>query len=290
MVVAAAFAPYLMLGAPVAAVAFWLAKRRWPAAAAVLLTAAALAVESPMFVAQSRPQDTRSLRIVTANLFLGQADPQSIVELAERDADVIAFQELTPEAATALSAAGLDRTFPYQFLDARAYASGVGMWSRYPISGSDTISGFELAMISARIRVDGIQADPTVIVAHVSGPWPQPVDDWRRDMERLPATMRAAADAADGGCVVVAGDFNATHDMRTFRELLVDGFRDGAEQAGAGITRTYPGNMPVPPLIAIDHVLTRQCTATAVETVPLPGSDHRALVSTIEVPRRPAPI
>jgi endonuclease/exonuclease/phosphatase (EEP) superfamily protein YafD len=286
LIVGSALAPYLMMGAPVAALAFSVARRLLPAAGAVALTVAAVATQLPLFVADTPPQDARPLRILSANLYLGRADPQALVDFAQENADVVALQELTPGAVKRLSAMGLDRTFPYRKLDARPRASGVGMWSRYPIVSSEDIAGYELAMVSARIRVDGVEADPTILVAHVSGPWPQPIDDWRKDMDRLPATMRAAADTADGGCVIVAGDFNATYDMRTFRGLLQDGYRDGAEQAGAGITPTYPANKRMPPLIAIDHVVTRNCTATTAHVVPLPGSDHRALVSTVAIPRR----
>jgi endonuclease/exonuclease/phosphatase (EEP) superfamily protein YafD len=37
-------------------------------------------------------------------------------------------------------------------------------------------------------------------------------------------------------------------------------------------------------LLALDHILTYQATATAVRTVRISGSDHRALVAEIAVP------
>ena len=40
------------------------------------------------------------------------------------------------------------------------------------------------------------------------------------------------------------------------------------------MTPTYPGNLWIPPFIGIDHVLTRNCTATAVGTAVPPGSDN----------------
>jgi endonuclease/exonuclease/phosphatase (EEP) superfamily protein YafD len=86
----------------------------------------------------------------------------------------------------------------------------------------------------------------------------------------------------------VAGDFNATYDVQPFRRLLRNGYRDAAEQGGSGFTPTYPANATPPPLIAIDHILTRRCTATSTDVVPLPGSDHRGLVSSIAVPLTPS--
>ena len=73
--------------------------------------------------------------------------------------------------------------------------------------------------------------------------------------------------------------------MRPFRKLLTNGYRDAAEQAGAGRTFTYPSNRRFPPIIGIDHVLTRNCTAVSMRTVEIAGTDHRALLTTVMVPR-----
>ena len=98
--------------------------------------------------------------------------------------------------------------------------------------------------------------------------------------------MSELAASVGAGCAIVAGDFNSTPDMREFRSLLRDGFQDASQQAGAGFNRTYPANGRVlPPIIAIDHVLTFQCSATSAETTALPGSDHRGLMSRLEIPQ-----
>jgi endonuclease/exonuclease/phosphatase (EEP) superfamily protein YafD len=85
--------------------------------------------------------------------------------------------------------------------------------------------------------------------------------------------------------VVVAGDLNSTFDMSPFRAVLRNGYRDAAEQSGAGIVPTFPADRRFPPLLAIDHILTHGCTATSVRAVALPGSDHRALVATVQIAR-----
>src|SRR5262249_6219761 len=154
------------------------------------------------------------LRIVTANLREGRADPDPLVRSAGEQADILAFQELTPEEVDRLSAAGLDATFPYRWLDPRAEASGVGLWSRFPIHAATRIEGYPKAFVAAQIQVAGIPTDPTVAVTHVAGPWPQPVDAWRSNLDRLPITLRELAERAGGGSVIVAGDFNSTIDMR----------------------------------------------------------------------------
>ena len=41
---------------------------------------------------------------------------------------------------------------------------------------------------------------------------------------------------------------------------LCDGYHDAAAQAGAGLTRTDPADIFLPPLFAVDHILTRGAT------------------------------
>ena len=82
------------------------------------------------------------VRFMSANLRYGHADPDAVVKLARERADVLAVQELTPEEANRLSAAGLDREFPHRALQPREGPAGVGIWSRYPIAGSTPSDGF----------------------------------------------------------------------------------------------------------------------------------------------------
>ena len=285
-VITAALSPYLMLCAPVsAALLIW--ARRWVLAIAALgLTVAAVTVQLSLYLGSNASRTAGvEIRVISANIYEGMADPDHLVRLAQAQADVIAFQELTPQAVDRLFRAGLDATFPYRWLDARGDSRGVGIWSRYPIQAPRRIGGYTFAFLNAQIRVTGVSTDPTVVVAHLPGPWPYPIDAWRRDLDRLPVTLSGIGEQAGAGCVIVAGDVNSTTDMRPFRALLRNGYRDAAQQSGAGFKPTFPANSLLPPLIAIDHVLTRNCTATSLRTLKVPGSDHRGLVVTIAIPR-----
>jgi endonuclease/exonuclease/phosphatase (EEP) superfamily protein YafD len=237
LVIAVVAAPYLMLGAPLAALLL-LGARRWIfGALSVVLTAVAVAVQLPLYSGGDAPaKPAATVRILTANLGMGQADPAALVARAEESADVLLVQEMTPEAATGLSRAGLDKTFPHRVLDPRDVASGIGIWSRYPMTESAPIEGFSLPLLRARVKVPGVPVDPTVMAVHLGAPWPQPIDGWRDDLERFPDLLRSLTDGSDA--VIVAGDFNATMTMSPFRQLLTDGYRDAGEQAGAGLART----------------------------------------------------
>jgi endonuclease/exonuclease/phosphatase (EEP) superfamily protein YafD len=127
------------------------------------------------------------------------------------------------------------------------------------------------------VRITGVPADATVVTTHMSAPWPEPILGWRDDLARL-ATVLDEIGASASGPVIVAGDLNATPDVLEFRRLLRNGYHDAAEQAGAGLTRTHPADIVIPPLFAVDHILLRGGAASSVRTVAVHGSDHRALI------------
>ncbi len=277
-----AFAPYLMLAAPVAAVLL-LAARQWvPAAVVLVVVVGCASTQSGLFGSARAPADSERLVTMTCNLRLGEADPASVVR-AVRDhrVDVLMLQELTGPEQARLEQAGLDDVLPYHAAHADESAIGSGMWSRHPLTSIDRRTDFTFAFITARVTVPGAAAPVTAVTLHLAGPVPSSTR-WQRDIRHLPGVLRSLP--ADGP-VVVGGDFNATSDIAQFRALLVDGYADGTQQAGAGMKRTYPADTWYPPLIGIDHVLTRHAVATSADTVRIAGSDHRALLVSVAVPR-----
>ena len=282
LIIAALF-PYLMVGAAVAAVLFLLNRRLWAAALAVLLLAAAVIPQVPQFSEPPHAPDSIPIRVLTANLRDGKADPNSVATAAREHADLLFVQELSPKLAQTLSDDYLKSDFPYQVLKPGNYAVGVGIWSRYPIVQSSVISKFTLGGLTATVRPPGAASDVIVASVHVVGPWPQPVDEWREEIAALPETLEHLAAAAGRGAVIVAGDLNATADQAPFRRLLDTGFRDAGRQFG--FAATWPADLPVPPLIRIDHILTYNSTATDTHAVRIAGSDHLALSATVHIPR-----
>lgn len=288
VLILAAAAPYLTV-AGVAAMVLFAVARRWLATIlAATLCVVMLAVLAPRYFGPEKTAvPSTALRVVTANLGMGRADAQAIVELATESADVFVVQEMTPQVAQAMSGAGLDTVFAHRFIDPRPMAAGIGVWSRHPIVASAAVDGYQMPMLRTRIRVPGVRFDVTVLAVHLAAPWVQPLRWFSGDVARLPATLRALAREAGSGAVIVAGDLNATYDMRPFRRLLDEGYRDAAEQAGAGLARSYPSKPWRPPVVGIDHVLVYNCASTSAHTVALPGSDHRGLAATVDVPVDP---
>jgi endonuclease/exonuclease/phosphatase (EEP) superfamily protein YafD len=292
VLVVAAASPYLT-AASVAAMTLFILARRWLfTILAAMLCVVMVTVQLPRFIGPDMSAvPSATVRVLSANLGLGEADPVAVVEAARESADLVVLQEMTPGLAAGMSAAGLDATFPHRVIDPRPQAAGIGVWSRHPIVSSALIEGYQMPMLIARIQVPGVRFDPIVLAVHLAAPLVQPLDDFTHDYARFPGTLREVADQAGSGAVIVAGDLNATYDMRPFRRLLDQGYRDAAEQAGAGMTRSFPSSHTGRPwrfpIVGIDHVLVRNCAATTAGTVPVPGSDHRGLVTDIEIPVDP---
>lgn len=275
VLIAALAGPIALIASPVAAVGLALAGRWTLTALAVVVTVVVVAVAAPSFV--SAKASGTSVRVMSMNMQFGRADAWEIVELARRDVDILAVQEMTPKAAERLSAAGLDAILPYRFIDPQRGPKGIGLWSRLPLTDTALIEGYEMPAVIGRVEIAGVAVHPAVASIHLMPPWPPPVRAWRHDIGVLPNTLSDLARAAGDGAVLAAGDFNSTNDMREFRGLLTGGYRDAAEQAGVPFAPTYPADR-FTPVIAIDHVLTRNATGERVETARVRGTDHMALI------------
>ena len=266
--------------ASVPALAAGLLVRRWgTAAVAAVLSALVLVVQVPTWVGATPPAHGVRIVVMQANLRLGSADARSVVDRVRADrVTLLTTEELTVPEQARLAAAGLSEQLPYHYTvpSAPGAGNGIGLWSRYPISHRRLLPGFELKVITVRVAQPG---RPFVAAAvHLLPPWPQRPGGWAAELARLKTVLRAVP---AGEPVIASGDYNSTVDHAQFRRLLSDGYADAAAQAGAGYPRTYPADRWTGPLIAIDHVLTRDAVATSLQTVALPGSDHRGLVAQV---------
>ncbi|BDX34268.1 hypothetical protein TUM20985_48150 [Mycobacterium antarcticum] len=276
--------PFLMLAAPAALVVCTVGRRWAFAALAGLITVLSVATQVPWYIGTTPAPGSVGVRVMTINMLYGRAKPETLMTAARERADVLLIQELTPEAVRRLDAAGIETTFPYQELDARPSSAGVGVYSRYPITDSRRIGGYQLAMVTARVRIPQVPHDVSLLSVHLDAPWPRPIIGWQQDIAKFPSTLSEVVVETGDGAVLVGGDFNSTIDMRPFRALLTNGYQDAARQAGSGRNVTYPANKRYPPVLGIDHILTRNATAASTATIELPGTDHRAVLATVMVP------
>jgi endonuclease/exonuclease/phosphatase (EEP) superfamily protein YafD len=270
-----------------------LSRRTFLAITAVLVLTATAAIQIPRYYfVRPTASQFADVRVLSSNLRLGQADPSSFVTLAKKNADVIAVSELTPKASVNFSRAGLDAAFPYSVLVPAPGAGGIGLWSRFPLDRVSPGRHRHFNIAAARIQLPGVRLHPLVTSVHVYSPVSDQrdsVDGWQISITDASEVLEDFAHVAGQAAVIVAGDFNSTPDMQQFRALLTNGYRDAADQTGAGFVPTFPADSWLPPALEIDHVLTRGATATSLTAVTIAGSDHRALLTTVRIPRIPQP-
>jgi endonuclease/exonuclease/phosphatase (EEP) superfamily protein YafD len=278
-----AFAPYAALGALAAAVLALVLRRRLPAVAALAAAAVLAAAVAPRVLAD--PGTDRgaaagpSLRVLTANTAYGSVPADELVRLVRTQrVDVLSLQELTPALDRALAAAGLARLLPGRVALPRSGAGGAALYARLPLRAVRSPP----TLFAAPAAVLHVPGAPPVQLTAVHPPAPQRpglVGPWRRDLRSLPAA------GTPGRLRILAGDFNATLDHAELRRLLATGYDDAADEAGAGLEATWPSNGRLPG-VAIDHVLAdARCGVRAVSVLPLPRSDHRAVLAELVLPR-----
>ncbi len=226
------------------------------------------------------------MRILSANLFYGRAEPQALVDLVERcDADVVACQEMWSAQAEALA-----RVRPHGLLAPVDHDfRGMGIALRRPASMGRLPLHYRDARVALLDPADWPElSEPLeVLNVHVSSPthppvWTQP---WRRrkQLEGLLLYL----DGAPWRSRVWVGDFNSTpgwpvyHALRArLSDLAVEHARarGGRAQATWGL---WPGS---PRLLRLDHGFGEGVGVRSIEVQSLAGSDHSALLVDVEVP------
>ena len=277
-VLAVAVMPLLVPPLLVLGITQLLLRRRRMALMTAVLVALNVVWLVPLYVADPVRRG-QPLAVMTANLRFGLADPVVLVALVKQhQVDVLATEELTPEAVELLRDAGLEHELPYAELSAASGADGCGLWSRYPLTG--------LRPLRARFQSPGaLISTPSGAVAvrvlHPSATTLNGTALYRHDYSVLTSQVRALDRTVP---TVLAGDFNASTDQSALRILMGGRFRDASELAGSGFQRTWSPNLGWPALLHLDHVLVdRQVDARFTEVLDLPGSDHRALLARLVV-------
>jgi endonuclease/exonuclease/phosphatase (EEP) superfamily protein YafD len=278
-----AYTPFVAAATGVVVVVALLLRQRLAAVVALVLAVAlGMAVAPRALGGPSEPDGTPGphLRVLTANMRYGSGSADALVALVRSThADVLSVQELTPDLVRKLDAAGLGAEMPYFDLSPRLGALGTGLYARIPLARAAGPAGTTSSMTAATARPPG---GPRIALLAVHPSAPQTdhrVAEWRRDLQALPP-------ASSSPLRILAGDFNATLDHAELRDVIATGYVDAAEKVGEGLRATWPADRHFPPPVTIDHVLAdHRIGVRAVSVHPIPGTDHRAVIADLQLPK-----
>ncbi|SDD83626.1 Metal-dependent hydrolase, endonuclease/exonuclease/phosphatase family [Actinokineospora iranica] len=224
------------------------------------------------------------VRVFSANLLLGRADPATVVRLIrDTQADIVTLQELTPQAMAALDKAGLADLLPYRVLRTRTGGEGSGILARVPLRQIVLVQNrMSFEQPAAVVDLSG-PVDIEILSVHTIPPVPNATvrHRWNQELAAMPPPDARARPR------ILSGDFNATLDHRALNDLLDRGYHDAAELAGEGLRPTW-SQPPFGPPVTIDHILVdRRVGVTKVAVYDLPGSDHNAVFAELALPPGP---
>lgn len=219
-----------------------------------------------------------SLRILTANLYSGRADPDSFAAvLRETTPDVVAIQELGSNSAEVLAEWGASR-----LLDPNEATTGMGMAVRVP---SDLVRLDFPHRNPIRARFDGREwgfGPVEVVSAHLVNPISRPINQSRLlRQQELSALEQLLAVRVESRILV--GDLNSSPTWPLYRRLAALA-TDAAVEAGTA-RRTWSYFPSTPPALRIDHAFVQNMRCVGTRLVKIAGCDHRGLLVELE-PRR----
>lgn len=279
------FLPWFGLGIPgLATLALW--RRSASAVVALLLPVMAwLYLFGGLLGDKSQPGS--DITVVSQNVGSGNPDPAATArDLAASGADVLALEELTPQATGAYEQ-GLAKAYPYHTVQGT-----VGLWSTLPLSDTrpiDVVDAGPLAdTIPASTKLASNRALRTtlatnhgplaVYVAHLGSVRINPrAGYWTASRDRSLQALSVAITAERVERVVLLGDLNGTMDDRAF-DGLTSQLRSAQDLAGDGFGFSWPASFPI---VRFDQILVRAVKPTSSWVLPATGSDHLPVAARI---------
>lgn len=280
LVGAMALTPYVAVGCFLLVLVTFLFKRRLLALFVLVIALALGALLGTRFFSEEQPQvDGPRLRVMAVNLYLGQADARTIVDLVrQQEIDILSMPELTPAAVSALDRAGLWEALPYRVFDDRPGGDGSGVAANVPLRKVTPMPDTVLASPSVIADMPG-NDDVELTAVHMQPPlYDDDIPTWREELANLPK-------ATPGDDVrILAGDFNASLDHVAFRDIIDRGYADAGDETGKGLESTW-SNLPSGPPLTIDHIVVdARCAISSYAVHDVPGSDHNAIIAEVVLP------
>ncbi len=226
----------------------------------------------------------KTLTLLSQNFEYGNATALA-AEVARQNVDILVVVDLTPGQFDAIMASGIPRQFPYSGGADKDAPSHTLVFSKYTLKLRKLITS---GGSSRLYDVTSPQLGHFELAAvHPAPPYIDGTATWHSEYRLISSAVRDHVESRSTAPLIAAGDFNASLDLRPFRDLLRDGALRGAvEERNSGWQPTFrAGGMPLmgnfvfPPLAQIDHVLvSQQLVVTSVKTFDAAGSDHLAVL------------
>jgi vancomycin resistance protein VanJ len=213
------------------------------------------------------------LTVASHNVGADNPDPAGTArDLAASGADVLALEELTPQARGTYEKE-LAKAYPYHTVQGT-----VGLWSRLPLSDTQPV---DIEMDSTRALRTTVATDHgplAVYVAHLGSVRVFPrAGFWTAQRDAGAHALGAAIVAEQNERVVLLGDLNGTMDDRAFADITSQ-MHSAQDAAGDGFGFSWPAKFPVE---RIDHILVRGVEPESSWVLPATGSDHRPVAAGI---------
>ncbi|MFE2187900.1 endonuclease/exonuclease/phosphatase family protein [Streptomyces sp. NPDC059455] len=214
------------------------------------------------------------LTVVTHNVNAENADPTGTAkDVAASGADVVALEELTDSAVPTYERA-LAGTYRYH-----AVQGTVGLWSKYPLSGTKPVDiklGWTRAL---RTAVATPRGEVGVYVAHLPSvrvKFNAGFTAGQRDDSAEALGQAIAREPLNK--VILLGDLNGTMNDRALAPVTAQ-MRSAQGAAGDGFGFSWPASFP---MARIDQIMVRGLDPVSAWALPRTGSDHLPLAASVD--------
>ncbi|MFF3287343.1 endonuclease/exonuclease/phosphatase family protein [Streptomyces sp. NPDC003023] len=219
--------------------------------------------------------ESGDLTVATHNVNAQNPDPAGTArDVAASGADVLALQEL-PIGQVGTYEQALAGTYPYH-----AVEGTVGLWSRYPLTGTTPVDigmGWIRAM-RATVRAPG--GDVAVYVAHMPSVRVKLEAGFTANQRDNSADALGEAIARERmDRVVLLGDLNGTMNDRSLNAVTSQ-MRSTQGAAGDGFGFSWPAAFP---MARIDQIMVRGVEPVSSWTLPRTNSDHLPIAASVDL-------
>ncbi|MGV8882068.1 MAG: endonuclease/exonuclease/phosphatase family protein [Rhodoglobus sp.] len=266
-------APWLGLAIPVLMLLAVFARRGRPWVAVLAPLVAWLVMFGASIVPLSWTAPAPSgdtLTVASQNVEVGSGTAAaSAADLVATGAQVIAIQEMDGTTSVEIAAV-LDATYEYSYT-----VGTVGLWSMYPILNAqpqDLGLGWKRAIAADLETPQGLVS---IYVVHAASAR----IGHHSDRDEMLRNLAEVLPNDENDRVIAVGDFNAASTDRAFAPILSQ--LSEPHQSDGMFGFTWPAS-PFP-LTRLDHFLQRGMEATSNTVIPAGGSDHLAILATVNL-------